>query len=276
MTLHLGRHEDYVYLPVRINGRRVGNFMFDTGSNLNVITIGEANRLQLPKTTEHTVRGVGGADTYTQRAVESITAGGLRLNLDNLAGINLHHMYRGQSVSVAGILGFHAFGDHPFTLDYANNRMIVHPLEGFSPPADAYRQPYTELAGLPVVQATVGEDVETLLLVDTGAGQSVVLDRVTSLQPNVLAVSLAGHARTLGIGGSIAGSRSWLTQATIFGQTMKHIDVSIEPTPASLQTPAGPIGRLGNRLLQNWRLTFVPREQMIYAQWQEEPEDADE
>ena len=268
LTLRLGRFRDYLFLPVRINDREVGDFMIDTGSNLNVITNGQANRLELPETTRQSVTGVAGREIFTNRRIESIDAGGLRLTPTELAGLNLSRINRYDRVSISGILGVHAFNNHPFTIDYQRNTLTLYPRGGFTPPPGAVAQRYVDLAGLAAIPAIVGDDLRILLLVDTGAGQSVAMPERAAYHPGVLAIGLGGHSRTAGIGGVVAGSRSWLSKITVLGQTLTRIDVSLEPAPPGLDAGDVIIGRIGNELLKNWRLTFVPDERTIYAQWQ--------
>lgn len=266
-VIRMVENDDYLFAQTHVNRRDVGLFMLDTGSNLNAITNGVANRLELPKGSSHQVTGVGGRETFTYRKIDSIHAGRLQLAEDELAGLNLHQLHRYERMSVSGILGYHAFDPHPFTVDYAEKTLTIHPTNGFVPPADAYAQPYVELAGLPVIVATLANGQEISLLVDTGAGQSVAMSDVYATQPGVLAVSISGHHQTMGIGGVIAGSRSWLNTLTVFGQTLRHVDVSIEPAAVALRTDKGFVGRIGNKLLRNWRLTFDPQRKIMYAQW---------
>lgn len=266
-VVRMVENDDYLFAQTHVNRRDVGLFMLDTGSNLNAITNGVANRLELPKGSSHQVTGVGGRENFTYRRIDSIHAGRLQLAADELAGLNLHQLHRYDRMSVSGILGYHAFDPHPFTIDYADKTLTIHPTHGFVPPADAYAQRYVELAGLPVIVGTLANDQKILLLVDTGAGQNVAMCDLFALQPGVLAVTIGGHHQTMGIGGVIAGSRSWLNTLTVFGRTLRHVDVSLEPQASALRTEQGYIGRIGNKLLKNWRLTFDPQNKMLYAQW---------
>ena len=65
LTLQLRNHRGYLLGRVTIDGRDAGLFMFDTGSNLNVISTGVAGRLKLPVEGSSQATGVGGLRLLT-------------------------------------------------------------------------------------------------------------------------------------------------------------------------------------------------------------------
>lgn len=269
VTVALREHRGYLFVQTAIDGRPAGWFMLDTGSSLNIVAKGVAGRLQLPRIEgEHTVTGVGGQDTFSFHRTQWVSFGVWHVPLDRLAALDMHRFSQSVGLSTAGILGFAALSSQPFTLDMPSQRLTLYPRDGFEPPKDATAFRYEVVNRLPYVWAEVGEGRTVLLLLDTGAGQSLVLpDRVLHQWPQLLRVPETGGGVTAGVGGAVRARQSWLRSLNLPGRTLTDVPVSFEPTPPGLDHEQIIIGRVGNQLLQHARLTFDPATQRLWAQW---------
>jgi hypothetical protein len=128
---------------------------------------------------------------------------------------------------------------------------------------------------LPIVRATLaderGEAVEVWLLIDYGADNTLTLpDTVLREHPGVAAVEASGGGRTRGVGGTVSNTRTWARRLTLFGMPLHDLPVNFEPPPPTLRGDR-PIGRVGNQLLQHFRLTFHDRAGHVYAEWNPAP-----
>ncbi|MEZ6189772.1 MAG: retropepsin-like aspartic protease [Phycisphaerales bacterium] len=126
LTIQLREHRGYLFAPARINGRGAGLFMFDTGSNLAVISTGVAGRLGLEVVGNSHAVGVGGTQAFDYRGYSRLEFGGLEVSSDRAAAISLHPMSNGIGTSVSGLIGIRELGGLPFTLDYSDHTLTVY------------------------------------------------------------------------------------------------------------------------------------------------------
>ncbi len=242
--------------------------MFDTGSNLNVISTGVAGRLGLPTVGSSQATGVGGTQAFEYRSTQSLEFGGVDMAGNKLAAISLHPMSSALGTSVSGLIGIRALAGLPFTLDYTDFTLTIYRRDTFTPPLDAPVFPARFDFGLPVVAAEVGNGHKIWLILDSGADNELTLPlKCLKDWPEIVSVSGSGAGASSGIGGSVASTRTWLGSLEVFGLTLKNTPVTFEQAPASFARQPRPIGRIGGALLKNFRLTIDSRRGQIWAQW---------
>lgn len=268
LKIQLRQHRGYLFARTRIDGRDAGLFMFDTGSNLNVISTGVAGRLGLPTTGTSQATGVGGTQAFEYRSVERLEFGGLVVAGDKLAAISLHAMSAGIGTSVSGLIGIRALGGLPFTLDYTDSTLTVYRRDRFTPPRDTPVYPARFDFGLPVVAAQIGDGHKVWLILDSGADNELTLPRKCLEDwPDIVDVAGTGAGASSGIGGSVASTRTWLRSLDLFGLNLRSTPVTFEKPPPAFARQPRPIGRIGGALLKNFRLTIDPKRGLIWAQW---------
>ncbi len=269
LTIPLREHRGYLFAPARINGRSAGLFMFDTGSNLPVISTGVAERLNLPAAGTSKAVGIGGSQGFQYRVIQHLEFGGLEVKANRVAAISLHGMSRGIGTSVAGLIGIRELNGLPFTLDYSDNTLTIYRPDAFVPPEGV--QPTRarfDFAGLPVVGAEIGQGHRVYLILDSGADNDLTLPRkCLSLWPDIVSTPGSGAGRSSGIGGAVASTRTWIKTLKVFGLTLHDMPVQFEQAPDIFNRQPRPIGRIGGSFLKNFRLTVDPKRSLIWAEW---------
>ena len=269
IRLPLRRHEKHLYIRASVNGEDAGWFLFDTGAAMNVISPGLANRLELPKVGSGTARGIAGREDFDFRQPDQLTIGPVALEPERMAGVGISRMSRNLGLTVNGIIGFHALRNVPFTVDYQASQLILHNPDTFRPEDDAEKFTLRIAGRLPVVEATLGGTRKVWLLIDTGADNELTLPRdMAERWPDILAVPQTGSGSASGVGGSIGQLQTWTKSLHLFGIELSGIPTHFEGNPGSPAVIS--TGRLGDSLLQHFRLTFDARNRAIWAQWRPE------
>jgi hypothetical protein len=258
----------YLLVHTRINGRRGGLFLLDTGSALDAVSVGVANRMGLPKAQQGTAIGIGGRETYHQRRVQRWQISGVAMTSKTLAGLQLGRLNQAAPFQANGVLGYRALNHVPFTLDPANQKLHLHNPERFTPPENARKLELLHHAYLPAVRATLGNGQPVILILDSGADNALTLPRsVLDRWPELAAVPHTGGGRSRGIGGTIESTRTWLKTLRIFGLDLHDVPVAFETSDPSLQSARVPVGRIGMQLLGSCRLTFHAEDEALYVEW---------
>jgi hypothetical protein len=269
LIVPLEQRGPYLLARTRINGRGAGLFLLDTGSALDAIGIGLANQRGLAKAQQGTAIGIGGRETYHQRRVRRWQMAGVAMTSDTLAGLQLGKLNEAAPFHANGVIGYRALKHVPFTLDPAAKALHLHNPDRFTPPADAKRVRLLHYAHLPAVRARLSNGQRIMLILDTGADNTLTLPRrVLQRWPDIAAVPETGGGRSRGIGGTIQSTRTWLDTLHLFGLNLHDVPVAFESADAALQRAPVPVGRVGMELLGNCRLTFDAANDALYVKWQ--------
>lgn len=266
-TLHIPLTNDrgYLFASTSVNGRRVGTMLFDTGSTLNIIDRGVVARLDLPKTGEGRTVGIAGSETFTQHAVQSLAIGDLDLGISDAGALSMQKFMRGRSP--AGLIGSVSLLPHPFTIDYKTSELIVYNRKTFVPPKDAEKVELTFYGRLPAVKATLANGQDIILIIDTGADNTVSLPMSLSTVPGILATGSTGAGSASGVGGNIQTISGWLKELKVFGFRLGGVPVTFEPKTREPRRKDLPVGRIGGQLLKDFRLTFDARYNALYVEF---------
>lgn len=269
LKIKLREHRGYLFAPARINGREAGLFMFDTGSNLAVISTGVAGRLGLEVVGNSHAVGVGGTQAFDYRGYHQMEFGGLEVQGNRAAAISLHPMSRGIGTSVSGLIGIRELGGLPFTLDYGDHTLTVYRRDSFTPPPGVKPQRARfDFAGLPVVPAKIGNGHQVWLILDSGADNELTLPRMCLEQwPDITAAPGSGAGHSAGVGGAVASTYTWIRSISVFGLDLKDMPTQFEQAPEAFTRQSWPVGRIGGAFLKNFRLTMDPQRNLIWAEW---------
>lgn len=285
LDIPLARSGGYLLVPSFLNGEAAGLMMIDTGASISVVAQGVAGSLNLPFDGTGRTVGVGGFEDFDYHRAEHFSIGQLTSPLDGqrdaqrgvlqlerqrLAGLRLLRFGESLGVGLAGIVGFTDFGDVPFALDAPQRQLTLYRPRAFRPPADATRHRLHNFRKLPMVRAQLDDGnqrVEVWLIIDYGADNALTLPRaVLDRYPGVASVNASGSGRTRGVGGTVTSTQTWVNNFRVFGLDLQHIPVNFETPPPTMRGEKL-IGRIGNTLLQHFRLTFHPAHGWVYAQW---------
>lgn len=269
LTIKLRNQRGYLFAAARIDGKTAGLFMFDTGSNLAVISTGVAGRLGLPANGSSHATGVGGTQAFEYRGFGSLEFGGVEMKANRAAAISMHQMGRGIGTSVSGLIGVRELGGLPFTLDYSDNTLTLHRRDTFKPPAGVKPQRARfDFAGLPLIGAEIGKGRQVWLILDSGADNELTLPhKCIELWPDIMSTPGTGSGHSAGVGGTVASTYTWLDTLEVFGLTLHDMPVQFEQAPEVFNRQPKPVGRIGGAFLKNFRLTMDPKRNLIWAQW---------
>lgn len=287
LEIPLVRSGGYLLVPSFIEGQSAGLMMIDTGASLSVIAQGVAGRLGLETDGRGRTLGVGGFEEFDYFRADhfsiglprgapgqvhpTATRGVLKLEREKLAGLRMLDFGRSLGVGLAGIVAFTDFADVPFTLDTPGKMLTVHRPRGFQVPPGATRHRLRNFRRLPMVRAELDDGtqrVEVWLIIDYGADHALTLPAaLLERHPGVVAVNASGIGRTRGVGGTVASTQTWVKHFQLLGLDLENIPVNFETPPPTMRGPQF-IGRVGNALLQHFRLTFHPAHGWVYAEWE--------
>lgn len=269
LTIKLRNQRGYLFAQTRIDGKPAGLFMFDTGSNITVISTGVAGRLGLDVNGSSHATGVGGTQAFEYRAFSSLEFGGVEMKSNRAAAISMHQLSRGVGASIGGLIGVRELGGLPFTLDYSDNTLTVYRRDTFKPPPGVRPvRARFDFAGLPLVGAELGAGREVWLILDSGADNELTLPRMClELWPDIMAAPGSGSGRSAGVGGTVASTYTWLDTIEVFGLKLHDMPVQFEQAPEAFTRQTKPVGRIGGAFLKNFRLTMDPQRNLLWAQW---------
>lgn len=263
---------NYIFVRAQVNDTPAEHMLLDMGSALTGIETGLANRLKLEPAGFGMATGIGGAQRFTWYSVESLALGRLgqiRLDERRVAGLRLPSFRKTLDVACNGLIGFNSLRHVPFTIDQHVDLLTMYPT-GYKPKhaIAADRHKLFVWRNLPMVEATLPGGGKIMLILDTGADNTLTLPKsLLEQMPEITAVDQTGPSASEGIGGTVTTTRTWLQWIDILGVRLKHIDTTFEPDLESMSRHTMPIGRIGNKLLAQWRLTFDAPSNAIYAQW---------
>lgn len=267
LRIPLVRDKGYLFVNTSVNGYRTGPMLFDTGSTLNIIDRGAVARLGLKQTGQGRTTGIAGTETFTFHAVDSLAIGDLDLGVNRAGSLSMYKLMRGIQRSPAGLIGSISLLPHPFTIDYTNNELIVYNRDTFVPPADSEKVELTFYSRLPAVKATLANGQQVVLILDTGADNTVSLPMSLSKMPGILATGATGAGSARGVGGDIQTMQGWLKELKVFGFRLGGVPVTFEPKTREPRRTDLPVGRVGGQLLKDFRLTFDARYGALWVEF---------
>ena len=176
------RHGDLMLADVKINDQDVGKFLLDTGTRDLIISRDAADKLHLPARRSRELKMPGGIQTVTERKIESLAMGALRLeekmilppprNDEWLAiAVDFKPWADAIHLPIAGVIGGDVWSQVPFSIDPASNVVTFYKRGPF--PFSAGLQPEF-LTGFdnflkPAITANIDHGPDGTFLIATGS-----------------------------------------------------------------------------------------------------------
>ena len=123
-----------ILLPVKVADSIDAEFQLDTGLGFNLISPQLAKKLGMEPTPNHKVRPVtGGELDLAQGRLSALTVGNQKeSDVDVVVGEPRFFVGNDGETKVDGILSLAFFRNHPFTLDYANQKVVLEDSESLA------------------------------------------------------------------------------------------------------------------------------------------------
>lgn len=273
MRVRMGR--DGARLPTvasSINGRRAEPLLLDTGATVTVLDAAMAvrGRVATVPDVKPEMAGVMGRESGMAAVIQALQIGGWRL--DNLPCIvRLQRSsggldFIGNDFSIS-VLGFHLARQHCsyLTLDYPGSVVEFGFRGTFRGPSSRRhcKAPYTLRNGVPMARVTVG-NVSWDAIVDTGSCFGVEIDQALAqrIGHGTGGSVVRGDFVMVGVGGVVTPQQAGVRviqvpRLKMLGSTFNNAQVEVMPGPA----------RIGSYFLQNYRVTFDFRRQVVWLEW---------
>jgi predicted aspartyl protease len=257
---------------VRVDGVDVGFMLIDTGSTTTVLDTKVADKLRLPRQGQMMVNGIGGRVSAGICQISELWVGGRSLGPRPATVLDLAPLAKNLGWPLAGIVGFDCLRDRVFTIDLVAGTITFPPPEAPKPPevaaTDLPGAAVTELrmvGGLPAVPGWIGARRQVWLQIDTGSNGSLALplDAVRH-SPDVVAGHANAAGQDTGVGGVGDLIQSRAGTVGVFGTQLTDVAIQVELPDGSgrLAAAAGDagsavlVGRMGNQVLRQFRITF--------------------
>ncbi|HXT50563.1 MAG TPA: pepsin/retropepsin-like aspartic protease family protein [Thermoanaerobaculia bacterium] len=253
-------------IPVRVGGGEPVPFVFDTGASIHVIDEEIARRAGVTGGSERTMFG-GGLAAARSRWVDGLTlrAGGLEWKGQRAAIVDLGYPKRKH---FAGMFGAPILMRYTVQFHFERRVMRLIDPAAYTPPAKATRVNFELDEDLPIVRALVDAGngpIEARLMVDTGAGADVDLNRpfvdahgLLAAMPNAKPVD-----RPAGIGGTSPFLYATGKSVTLGGLVFERPLIGLSRATSGSSSRSERDGVLGNDLLRRFVVTFDYRRRTL-------------
>jgi len=255
----------WLLAPVEINGQDAGYFVVDTGTNINVVDRGVADRLKLPTTWRIAPKPPKAVDRK-MREVRILSVGGVTFESHHVATLEIRS-------TAAGVLGAPVLKELPFTIDYRAGTITFHDRERFRPPPDATSFPVRFHDDIPYVKCRINDEHEGWILLDSGAMAAVGLNHAFwSRCPELKQGTVESVDWSWTSEGKKQRVRVRLPSVELLGHRLAGVPALLVKDPRDDHGGGGCIGLVGGHLLVNFRLTLDYEAKRLWAEWNpEEP-----
>ncbi len=269
-------HSNLIVVPVTVNGSDTLRFILDTGVSNTIITDPKALNLDKLKTTRKVkLTGAGeGAQLMASVAIgNSLSMGALRASHQNLVVLDdgLLKLSEYVGTPVHGIFGYEIFNNFVVSIDFQRREIMI-----TQPKYYRYRKSkgdkypiyiqdtkcYTD-----VVSVMAGDKAMPLrVILDTGAGHALLLDRGRSLAVMTMPDKVIRAQLGRGLNGVINGSLGRIEKIRFGRHELTNILASFPDSLAFgmklINTPDRQ-GNIGCELLRRFNVTFNYQEKYI-------------
>jgi hypothetical protein len=251
----------HIYLPVSINGRLFENFVFDTGMN-NTMDTGTAKELGLKVVKSGTAWGAGTESVENgMTKAERLEIGPLKMenHVLDVSALN------SSGERIAGGVGYQLAKRSVVTIDYSSHQITFTKPEAFRPPTGATRLPlrFASISEI-VVDASV-EGIGGEFQLDTGANDSLAINRPFAEQNGLLGKYGSGRkGKVSGVGGK-AGIVLFKPSAFSMGglaPTVDGAEIMLSKSGAGAEEYVA--GTIGNQILRQYRVTLDYGQGAVY------------
>ncbi len=256
--------DGHIHLPVSIDGHRMANFVFDTGMN-DTLASTRAAALNLKVVNAGAAYGAGpDAVENGMTKVGRIEIGGLVMR-DQIVDVTALPGAGGPPLD--GGIGYEVARRAVVTIDYAARTLSFSKPEVFKPPAGAIGLPlrFASLTEILVEASVNGIGGEFQL--DTGQDLGLTINRPFAERHGLLRKYGAGTKnKAEGVGGEteIVGFKP--TQFSLGGLKISAGEAAIMLSKSGSGAEEYVAGVIGNRILQNYKVTLDYAHRMVYLE----------
>jgi aspartyl protease len=266
-TVPLDFYRGLPLVQISVNHAPPAWFLLDTASSWNFLDAATAESLQLKTEGGQTIRGGGDhAAAITFASGVSLTVGDTTRADDHVAVMRLPFKY---DRPIAGMLGAPFLTQFVVSIDYKAGTLTLQPPETRVDAAGASVLPFRLQSGIPTIDARItrpdGLEVTAALHVDTGASQTIILNRPFAIANGFLK---DGDEKNAVQAGSLTGGTSYvprraasltLGSIAIIGVV---VNVSLDQQGAGAQSDRA--GLIGDGILHNYVMTLdYPRARIV-------------
>ena len=268
---------------VRVNGKFVGRFLIDTGSQVSMVDRLLANRVMLPVIFQRHITWKG--HRVDIRRINRLQIGPITLLKAPIGAVGLSKVKNPFYRNFVGTIGGNILGRLPFTIDYRNSTLILYNPQSFRPPTGipVYSMRITHqykagsqaatifpFSGSPTLSGTLdGQPVRWGL--DTGTTNAALLmPAFVNTHPDDLNWQrFIGTDNQVQLRGRLFGTRNLKIKAIgkLIGNPRHIYAIAATPWQLDLEKSVRSAFLLGGRFLRNYRLTFDYAAKKMWVQW---------
>jgi hypothetical protein len=253
VSLQFRYDNGHIYLPVSIDGRRLENFIFDTGGENTIdVALARSMGLKVVKVAAAYGGGAKGVESGISK-VERLEIGGLQMENQIINVIPLG----GAGLANGGVVGYELAKRSVVTIDYGLHRITFTKPESFRPPAGATRLPLRFAAKTSIlVDASVDGSAGEFDL-DTGSSGSLFLHRPFAEQSGLLQKYGSGTKESVsGVGGEAGAVFFVPSQFAIGSLTPSNTVAGIMLSKTGGGAQEYVAGNIGNAILRQYKVTL--------------------
>lgn len=259
-----------VHMAVSVNGGPPANFILDTGAGMSPLAKEYADKVGIRGERSGHATGAGGAVPVQVTNNVRFGFGGLELEADHVALIPFEALALRIGHGIDGVLGRNVFARWITEFDYAASQVSFHPPAAWQPPPGAVAVPFETHRGLPHVRARItlddGRTLEAKLMVDTGAGNPLILKKHFADKHRIDTSALVETSAGLGVGGATRERIGRTARLEFGGITIEKPVTMFSVSTSGALGDAESDGILGGEILRRFRfIADYPHDRLLFV-----------
>lgn len=261
-------YNNLMVIKITINKSDTLNFVMDTGVSMNILTDPDvAASLGLNYVRKIDITGLGEGEMLSARVAinNEINMTGIVANGQNVVSLEQDVLAMSSYVGmpVHGVLGYDIFKNFIVKINYKDRVLTLYDPKHYKvKKRHGTRLPITLEGGKPYIEAEItqqnGEKSIVKLIVDTGAGNGLLLERTENCK---IEVPVTSNYRLLGrgLGGKIWGYEGRINELCLGDYSLKNV-ISSFPDSNKMRSKVikltGRSGNLGCEILKRFDVVF--------------------
>lgn len=258
-----------VHLPVSVNGSAPGSFILDTGAARSPVDTDFAELARVGAAGRTKVMGAGGSQNVEVAKPMTLAFAGLNVRTEKVPLIQFDPISLRIGRPLDGILGYEVLQRYVVEIDYEGSAVSFHDRKRYTPPAGAVRLPIRFNHGrVPVADVGItlpdGRSVTARVLVDTGAGGSLGLNRAFARKHQVELENPVEMPLGYGVGGGTHGRSGRVAAIDFAGFRLERPVVNVFDANHGAISQSSIDGVLGGEILRRFTVvTDYSRKQLL-------------
>jgi hypothetical protein len=210
---------NHISVPVCVNGSGPYWFLLDSGAGSTLLSKKLADSLGIAAEGDLPMRGVGGFGKIGQGTIDSLSLGGLTLDVTTVHILDFDTIGRTPGFHAAGIIGYDLFTRFPVLIDFQSRQLTIFDSRRDRLPALSDTLAVEIYAQLPIIISRIN-DIQVRLALDLGSQLGVVVRYNAPVYDDLLA-ALGDHPQKTRISGAGGMHSALLGTADVmqFGST---------------------------------------------------------